>query len=80
MGVTEATWAAWQSLDDLERGQGAWEPQRCAACALSGRCRRESADGPEGGYCAWYENEEDERERRWTGRRVTGRRARRASA
>lgn len=60
MAVTEATWAAWQSLDDLERGQGAWEPQRCAACALSGRCRRESTDGPEGGYCAWYEKIDDE--------------------
>lgn len=58
--MTEATWAAWQSLDDLERGQGAWEPQRCAACALSGRCRRETAEGPEGGYCAWYEDAKDE--------------------
>lgn len=62
MGVTEETWAAWQSLDDLERGQGSWEPQRCAACALSGRCRRETAAGPEGGYCAWYEDAKDEGE------------------
>ena len=62
MGVTAATWAAWQSLDDLERGQGAWEPQRCAACALSGRCRRESAEGPEGGYCARFEEIHDDGE------------------
>lgn len=62
MEVTAATWAAWQSLDDLERGQGGWEPQRCAACALSGRCRRESAEGPEGGYCARYKEIEDDGE------------------
>ena len=39
--MTEATWAAWQSLDDLERGQGAWEPQRCEAYDLLLLCRRE---------------------------------------